>query len=34
MVDDARVRENRLRMLRTIAGSINAIAHMHLLGGG
>ncbi len=34
MVDDARVRDNRLRMLRTIAGSINAIAHMHLLGGG
>jgi glycyl-tRNA synthetase beta chain len=33
MVDDARVRENRLRMLRTIAGSINAIAHLHLLGG-
>ncbi len=33
MVDDARVRENRLRMLRTIAESINAIAHLHLLGG-
>ena len=33
MVDDARVRENRLRMLRTIAGTINAVAHLHLLGG-
>ena len=33
MVDDARVRENRLRMLRTIADSINTIAHLHLLGG-
>jgi glycyl-tRNA synthetase beta chain len=33
MVDEPRVRENRLRMLRTIAESINGIAHMHLLGG-
>ncbi len=33
MVDDPRVRENRLRMLRTIAEAINAIAHLHLLGG-
>lgn len=33
MVDDARVRENRLRMLRTIADAINGVAHLHLLGG-
>jgi glycyl-tRNA synthetase beta chain len=33
MVDDVRVRANRLAMLRTIADSINAIAHLHLLGG-
>jgi glycyl-tRNA synthetase beta chain len=32
MVDDARLRENRLRMLRTIAGTINRVAHFHLLG--
>jgi glycyl-tRNA synthetase beta chain len=31
MVDDAAVRENRLRMLRTIAASIHAIAHLHLV---
>lgn len=34
MVDDANVREGRLAMLRTIADEINAIAHLHLLGGG
>lgn len=33
MVDDPRVRANRLAMLRTIADGINAIAHLHLLGG-
>lgn len=33
MVDDLAVRENRLRMLRTIASTLNRIAHFHLLGG-
>src|SRR5262249_23257321 len=33
MVDDPSVRANRLAMLRTIADGINAIAHLHLLGG-
>jgi glycyl-tRNA synthetase beta chain len=32
MVDDVTIRENRLRMLRTIAGTLNRIAHFHLLG--
>ncbi len=32
MVDDARVRENRLRLLGEIADTVNAIAHFHQLG--
>lgn len=34
MVDDLGVRENRLRMLRRIADTINSVAHVHLLEGG
>ncbi len=33
MVDDPHVRENRLRLLGEIAGSMTRIAHFHLLGG-
>lgn len=33
MVDDARVRENRLRLLGAIARTMTRIAHFHLLGG-
>ena len=32
MVDDARVRENRLRLLGEIADTVNGIAHFHQLG--
>ncbi|MCA9529304.1 MAG: glycine--tRNA ligase subunit beta [Myxococcales bacterium] len=33
MVDDARVRDNRLRLLAGIADAVNRIAHVHQLGG-
>ncbi|UJR80794.1 glycine--tRNA ligase subunit beta [Sandaracinus amylolyticus] len=33
MVDDARVRDNRLRLLGAIARTMTRIAHFHLLGG-
>ncbi|MGE0785760.1 MAG: glycine--tRNA ligase subunit beta [Sandaracinaceae bacterium] len=33
MVDDPKVRENRLRLLASIARTLTAIAHFHLLGG-
>src|SRR5690606_37356444 len=32
MVDDAAVRDNRLRLLGAIARTLTAIAHFHLLG--
>jgi glycyl-tRNA synthetase beta chain len=32
MVDDARIRENRLRLLGEIADTVNGIAHFHQLG--
>ena len=32
MVDDPRVRENRLRLLGEIADTVNGIAHFHQLG--
>ncbi len=32
MVDDAKVRENRLRLLGEIADTVNGIAHFHQLG--
>ena len=31
MVDDAAIRENRLRLLRSIADAVNRIASFHLL---
>ena len=33
MSDDLAVRENRLRLLRALADTLNRIAHFHLLGG-
>jgi len=32
MVDDAGVRDNRLRLLGEIADTVNGIAHFHQLG--
>lgn len=32
MTDDAAVRANRLTLLATLAGTLNRIAHFHLLG--
>lgn len=33
MAEDTAVRENRLRLLRSLASTLNRIAHFHLLGG-
>jgi glycyl-tRNA synthetase beta chain len=33
MAEDPAVRDNRLRLLRALADSLNRIAHFHLLGG-
>lgn len=33
MVDDEKVKTNRLRLLASIAGTLNRIAHFHLIGG-
>jgi len=31
MSDDARVKENRLRLLASIADAVSSISHLHLL---